>query len=362
MKWIILLAFGFWILSGCAGSGSRAVSADIEINSQAVVDTSFEDSFLYERFRLNREEGPLIPGLSQNLVPQGMAYWKNPDLMLISNYADDGSAGVITVLSWTTGRFEKALYLYNQDGSPHIGHLGGLAISDRFLWVASGSGVYSIALEDIKNSKSGESIQLSRLFETETKGSFATYSDGILWVGEFTRQNGEYPVPESHHRATASGMTNYAWLGGYKLDRETETLRRGKDSSGKIAPDYILSIPDEVQGAAFVDHMIVLSLSYGRKNKSRLEMYADPISDVSVSPEKLYSFSPDPTDLWILDDDLLLDRMIIPPMSEAVVLLGENLAVLFESGASKYRDTAQSPLDRIQIIPVQAVSAKEGRN
>ncbi|MCK5201657.1 MAG: hypothetical protein KAR21_25060, partial [Spirochaetales bacterium] len=136
------------------------------------------------------EKGPLIPGIFQAAVPQGMAYYSNEDLMLISNYMFDGRPSCITAVSMEDEKLIKTLWLLNPDGSPHMGHVGGLAVSKRYLWIASGKGVYYVSLEVLMNQQDNTNLRMTAFVATAAKGSFATFSDGILWVGEFTSRDG----------------------------------------------------------------------------------------------------------------------------------------------------------------------------
>lgn len=324
-------------LCGCA-------TGSLSVTQESVTETSFEGSYLYEKFRESRSEGPLIPGLVQDLVPQGMAV--HEDMIIISNYSSAGKAGTIAIVNLESGSFEKILYLKNDDGSDHTGHLGGLAAGSKNLWISSGKGVYYLPYPVLMEAMSGDTLQLPPIILTETKGSFATFHNGYVWIGEFTRSNGDYPVPQSHWRIRADGKKNRAWLGAYL----PENLLKSRESH---FPDKIYSIPDEVQGAAFADDYLYLSMSYGRKNYSRLETYRrldheEPHEVISPGNER-------ETALWILDETSLIGNMDIPPMSEAVVKQGDDLYVLFESGASKYRDTALFPLDKIQLVPQKAL-------
>ncbi len=350
MKYLILFLHVLLLIS-CAGdraviSGQKVLSAEVEIEQRSVIDTEFDDSDLYQQFNQLRIEGPIIPGLMQPLVPQGMAYWKEKDLMIISNYNSDGSAGTLTIIKMDTGILEKVLILENHDGTPHTGHLGGLAVSREHLWIASGSGVYHISLNKLFTAENQEKIYLPEIIVTETKGSFATFSDSTLWIGEFTLKNGSYPVSEAHQIITPSATVQLGWLAGYTLDDETDMIGLENTVSGKVYPDFILSIPDKIQGAVFFENKILLSESYGRKNYSRLFIYDNPLEDKSNGVEG--------EPLWFLDGINKTGEIIVPPMSEAVVLYGNNIAVLFESAADKYRDTALFPLDRIQIFPVKS--------
>jgi len=360
MKKFLLFISVLFLLS-CSEKTDTRQSADAiennEVSQQSIVDTSFEGSMLYKQFREGRTEGPIIPGLLHQLVPQGMAFQEDENAMIISNYMSDDTAGTLTFISMDTGLFEKVLFLFNADNTPHTGHLGGLAVSRKYLWISSGPGVYNIPLETVFESENNGKITLPELIETETKGSFATYSDNILWIGEFTRANGSYPVPEYHHSIARDNNSHRAWLAGYKLSASDDMINLTNTYSSKVLPDYILSIPDEIQGAAFADNKILLSASYGRKNYSRLLLFDSPLNEAAHRIEEIFPDRNIP--FWFLDDTNKTGQMTAPPMSEAAVVYKEKIAVLFESAASKYRSTASYPVDRIQYINIDSIVTVE---
>ncbi len=329
----------------------------MDIDQQSVVATNFKNSFLYEQFDKWRIEGPIIPGLQQTVVPQGMAYWEEKNLMVISNYMSDDTAGTLTVINMGDETFYKVLYLFNADKTPHIGHLGGVAISSRYLWIASGSGIYFIDLKTILDTTTKSKIYLPELIETETKGSFSTFSNNILWIGEFTRENGSYSVPESHHIVTRDSSSHRGWLGGYKLDALTDMINMENTINGKIIPDYIFSIPDEIQGAVFIHDKILLSASYGRKNYSRLLLFHNPMEE-KYHKDFNTVFKTD-IPFWFLDNINKIGEINVPPMSEAATVYQNTIAVLFESASSKYRDTASFPLDRIQFLTLDVFGVEQ---
>jgi hypothetical protein len=183
---------------------------------------------------------------------------------------------------------------------------------------------------------------------TAAKGSFATFADGILWVGEFTSRDGSYSVPDFHHFKNHEGNVNHGWMAGFILDSESDMINFDYKISGVSYPDYILSIPDEVQGAAFIKGRIILSQSYGRKNDSRISVYLDPLGEPAHSVFTTDDGRSIP--VWILDDLNLEVEIIAPPMTEGIVNYKSSAAVLFESGSDKYRSTALHPQDRIDIL------------
>jgi hypothetical protein len=355
-KPLYLLTISLFILFSCT-SGSEKTSEQHEnkqnfqvpklVQQEIVVGNSndYEEYDLYNRIR---EEGPVIPGIFQATVPQGMAYYPDEDLMLISNYMFDGRPSCITAISMTDGLLKKTLWLLNPDNSPHMGHVGGLAVSKKYLWIASGKGVYYVSLESFENRSDNTNLKMTAFVQTAAKGSFATFSDGILWIGEFTSRDGSYSVPDFHHFKNHEGNVNHGWMAGFILDSESEMINQENIVTGISYPDYILSIPHEVQGAAFIKGRIILSQSYGRKNNSRISVYLDPLEELPHS----FFITDDNRSIpvWILDDQNLEVEIIAPPMTEGIVNYKGFTAILYESGSDKYRNTAKNPQDRISIL------------
>ena len=298
----------------------------------------------YAPYREVSLDGPVIPGLYQGAVPQGLAYSSKLDLFFISCYMVGKTPSTISVLSGKDQKFIKVLKLQNPDGSPHTGHVGGLAASSKHLWIASGKGVYRVELQDILDTPNEENLKMKDFIHTAVKGSFASYSEGILWVGEFTDKDGSYPAAKSHRVNTKSGV-NHGWMAGYTLDPHTDMIESQITEKGLLYPDRIISIPDEVQGAAFSGGLLILSTSYGRKNKSRLTGYRIPEPDRSIELSGETSIP-----MSVLTISEKEKSLIVPPMSEGIVPYKDYLAVVFESGSDKYRSTALFPQGRIQLI------------
>ena len=335
------------------GSSETVAATPLPIIQQAMPDSSPNTPAEYREYADLAKEGPIIPGLFQSAVPQGMAYYPDEELMFISNYMSDGRASTVSILSMDDGALVKTVWLENPDGTPHDGHVGGLALSPRHLWIASGKGVYRTPLQTILDLPDNSMLRMGEFIPTAARGSFASSSDGILWIGEFTRHDGSYAVDESHHLRTSSGVLNYGWLAGYLLHPDTDLIQFTARISGQVYPDYILSIPHEVQGVAFFEDLVVLSRSYGRKNDSRLSIFTNPLSEIPPGSTP----GPDGTTIpvWVLDRENLLREIVIPPMSEGVVNYHDSAAVLFESASDKYRGTARFPEDRIQILTLPEV-------
>lgn len=357
MKKILLLPLVFLLLS-CATGTFRSTAENgqqIPVTQESVVSYDFNNSVIFRDFARMQSDGPIIPGLTQQLVPQGMACFAEEDLMIISCYMSDGSAGALSVVDMETGLLQKVLYLYNGDNTPHTGHLGGLAASKEHLWIASDPGIYPLARSVVTEAEDNARILLPSALPTETNAMFATSTDGVLWIGEFTRSDGNYPTDPSHHVAGRDGKTNSGWLGGYALEEATDLTSSSFSPSDKLQPDVILSIPFDVQGAVIHEDYILLSTSYGRKNNSRLLVYENPLKQLPHTSAELASGKS--VGIWFLDDLNFKAQISLPPMSEALVWYEQSIAVLFESAAEHYRSSAYYPVDRIQLLGWDFITA-----
>ena len=291
------------------------------------------------------EFGPVIPGLQQGAVPQGLAYSEKDELIFISSYFDKNQhPSAVSVIEQRPGKIIRTLMLKESETTFHYGHVGGLAVDDRFLWVASREKVYQYELETILYGLQTQTILPIHSFIPEARASFSTYSEGILWIGEFVYQ-GEplYHSKKTHHTTDRTGKTQYAWVCGY----DTATL-----SSESRRPQYTLSVPQKVQGIQFTEELVLLSISYGRRNKSKIAIYSNPLLK---SPHTEIPWDDGkPVPLWYLDDNNKITEILLPPLAEGITMIHRQLAILFESGAKKFQHLGKGPIDSILLLDLNA--------
>ncbi len=148
-------------------------------------------------------------------------------------------------------------------------------------------------------------------------------------------------------------------ISNYMFDGRTAalTLTPAYPSPGDyVYPDFFISIPNEVQGAAFIRDHIVLSRSYGRTNNSRLSVYKSPLDE---PPDHTFAFPNGRTvPVYLLDESRHRNTISAPPMTEGISVFSGTLALLFESAADKYRRTARYPQDRIHLISADIISSR----
>lgn len=300
----------------------------------------------YKRFFDVRSDGPIIPGLRQGLVPQGTEYLPDQDWILISGYRDNDSS-LVVIIDAETGEFVKAVSFRLPSGSVYTGHAGGVAASQHHLWIASGEHVHYVSLDELVMARDGAEIQFEGRVRIDARGSFVSYTDGVLWVGDFARPS-SHPT-EAHHKMTnRQGKQHNGWIAGYLLDAATDLIPTGgpKNAKGAYIPDYVLSIPDIIQGSYILGDYIILTASYGRNNDSHLFIYDNPLSE---PPHRTVTVDGVKVPVWFLDNANLADTWILPPMVESVVERQGQIYINFESAALKYLD-GRYALSRLQIV------------
>lgn len=298
------------------------------------------------------EEGPVIPGLKQDLVPQGIAYYKEKNWILAVYYMDDGRPGTLSVLDEASGKLLKSVILMNEDGTPYTGHAGGIAVSPGYVWIASGEFLFQIKLEDLVKAEDNGEIQFIDSVPVPVQASFNYFADGVLWVGEFYEQK-SYPTDASHTMTNRTGETYYAWMAGYELDQTTGSISSEDwipGSTTPATPDKVLSIPGKVQGAVVREDGVILSTSWGRGNDSLFYWYNNQLKE---SAHATAAINGRDVPVWFLDTQAEKEhnsRLSIVPMSEGIVDVDGELYVQLESGATKYRYTTTYIMDRMVKI------------
>jgi hypothetical protein len=292
------------------------------------------------------ELGPVIPGLRQGAVPQGLAYVAEKDWIIVALDFDGEPASMLGAVHLKSGKLESSITLLERDGSPHRGHVGGLAVSSQYLWVAS-AGIYRIPLRAITAADAVEAIRMQPAFTAEVPGGSATCHDGVLWIAEWVRE-GQGRKGSAHHIVTRSGKDSYAWIAGYKLDEKDNLSATIKKLDAPTSPDYILTAPYNMQGLAFFKDRIILSTSFGRSNSSKLYVAQNPVARDSTGTVKTMSGREVP--YWDFDSPAAVKTFDLAPMAEGIVTAGDKIALITESGAEKYLKGGKGPLDYVVLI------------
>ena len=307
----------------------------------------------YNAFAQMTEKMFVIPGLNEYVVPQGISYRKDKSQFYLSGYFKSSALNsVICVIDAKTGMSVGEYVLYTEDGSPFFGHVGGIAVTEKNLYIANGRSVYRVSLSTIDSlgKKAAlypeESITLSL---GDAANSFLDYSGGYLWVGNFYDPS----IPEyslNAHPAYAS------LIRAYKIDPTTESgfsqdRKTVNTSNYDYIPDVVYNHDKiRIQGITTYGNTMYLSASYGKWG----EMYMYDIPYITDGSEGI-----------ILDGDRFVPVINltskttvkpIPRIEEIVAVNGEIYAT-FESGAIIYRSKSNgSTTDSVWKIPVSVLA------
>ena len=281
-------------------------------------------------------EGPIVPGLRQNAVPQGITYARAQNRILISHYFDDAPSRV-SIVDNSNGAITSSIVLKEGPARFHHGHVGGIAALDGSLWVASDGQILRYDLKPLLSDRPPATVVPVAIRRAETKASFCTATADTLFVGEFA-YGSDYPTDRSHHSRDRRGVKKYAWVCGYSAN----------DPLGK--PTFVLSVRQRVQGMHVTDGRVYLSLSHGRRNRSTIVVYRNPLREAPHSKVGLSDGVTVP--LWHLDGANYLTEIDFPPMAEGIAMIGNRLAVLSESGATKFQRRGKGALDMILLLDV----------
>ena len=327
-------------------------SSDFKFSLASVLPAN--DFASYTDFLASSEKSFLVPALAEKMVPQGMDIWEERGWLMISGYFDDASTSdcsVLVAVDMKTGAYVGEYYLTNADGTPHTSHAGGVAITDKDIYIASSSTLYRIPLTAVLEAGQCGKLQIVDSFTVPVRASFCNYSEGYLWVGDF-QYGTSYPTQRYQYMKTRDNLMYCAWTVGYELDPATENgIKASAIVEGSYAtPDIILSMTERIQGFAVVGNKIALSQSYGRTNKSTILLYDNPIG---TEAHKTFKANNVDVPVYFLDGKQLSKQVTALPMSEGLAAMDGKLYILFESGADKYANGGGlDPTENVWIMNI----------
>lgn len=291
----------------------------------------------YEIFNSMAEPVFLIPGLNEYVVPQGITYSEKTNCFYLSGYFKQSVLrSVICVVDAATGKAIGEYSLNHIDGKPHYGHVGGIAVSDKDIYIAYEQTVQRISLDAIEKAGAKGDLQVEeniKLYGGSSAGnSFLDCSGGYLWAGNYYDPDG--------YESTAN--ENYTSLiRGYKLDpAQPSGISAELKTRCTAAYDYVPSViynVDEgrIQGMTTTDNYLILAASKSTKF-SYLYVY---------DRTRLNS----PHSSIVFDRDRLVPVYRLPiqksvyaiPRVEEIVAVGDSIYATFESGAIIYRGASE---------------------
>lgn len=343
-KKIISLLVAFALVIGCATPAFAASSSDAAggVSSfMRMIDGIFEniERLLRSKFenRINYADYTeiyKIPGTESGYVPQGYCLSEDGKYHIISYYHSE-QPSVIAFVDTYTGEMVKALNLKTSKGNDFTGHAGGIAQENGWLYVCHGSKIYRISAADVVAAENGGAVALGASVQTDVKCSYINSDGEYLYAGEFYTFDfdGAYDTDASHHLSVSFKERSYSRCNAYKLS-DFEAAFDGAE----LIPEFVLTTPNRVQGfARLEDGSFVLSTSFGRNNDSFMLVYEDVTAgesdfEVDYSGKKVPAYH--------LSNKRKTATLREPPMLEGIDANGNDVIGIFESGATKYSDSA----------------------
>lgn len=307
----------------------------------SIRNEKFREEEFFAGFMAAAESTFLIPGLNEAMTPQGISWSEETGLAYISAYAIVDNPSAILAVDPQTGDYAAEYFLYQEDGSPFVSHVGGIAVVGDKIYLSAkldNDGSYSVAellLSELPTTGSHD-ITVSKTISLPVSPSFLNYSEGILWVGNFYYPKGDYDLSTGMAFTTPSADGDYGcYIVGYALEPGGEGLTVPEGEQYPI-PSCVLAAPDRIQGFVRVGDTVWLSQSYGRTVNSTLLSYALPrleeaLLTIDVAGKEVPAY--------ILDSRNQTAAVTAMPMTEGLCIGPEgSVLVLFESGSARYRD------------------------
>jgi hypothetical protein len=277
----------------------------------------------------------LVPGQAEDMIPQGLTYLPEKDWLLVSSYdKSEENASVIFALDRETGDFAAQFNLYTADGTPWKCHAGGIGVSEYNLYITSDCGVAYFPLTDldtesgtVKNIAYKDSLNFGQLGKTYS--AYVSVSDGMLWVGNFYSNSPLSPP------LAKMGLIGEDWV--WKPNDKYFNAILGYELSGNSSDEEwsaLESIKDSATKTVNVDNTLdcIQGISFKKAEDNTYRMYLSRTTDGSLGA----AISVATVDLsenvaLVNEGDFKLYKNL--PGAEGIVFIGDDLYILYESGA-----------------------------
>jgi len=220
----------------------------------------------FEKFNSLATPKYKLPGCDMLINPQSIDVSEEMGLVFVAGYyfniKGDPECS-LWVLDLETTELLATYTILETDGQTrHYSYVGGLAVTEKNLFISSKGNFYRISLSKFANPADGVVI-IDEKIPTHAKAANCCYADGVLWVGDFWIDGNQanYQIPSD--RPVPVGMNEpQAWAVGYILEDTDREI--GTDSKYlTAAPDYVLLIGEKIRGFTFQNGCVILTKSYG---------------------------------------------------------------------------------------------------
>lgn len=269
----------------------------------------------------------VIPWSNKGYIAQGITYDLASGNFYLTGYMKDGSASPILVVNKKSRKLVNLVRMSNPDGSDYTGHAGGLALMNGKLYVAgSQDGCFYVFKKSAVDKAAKESyLSYSEVLDLKKGGdsikvAYCTTRDGLIYAGEFYREDPRYILSEEHKVNTADGL-QYALAVGFEINPD------GKTTTAKLA----YSIPIQIQGMCFEGNFVYLTTSWGL---GKSFVYKYDLNKITQSGTKQVCGQTVP--LYNLTMQNMEECYTLPPMAEEIEYVDGRFYITNESASDKY--------------------------
>lgn len=277
------------------------------------------------------ESHPLcaVPELEKNYVPQGFCYIDSLDLFAVSYYSENDTNSIVSLVDASTGERVKTVLLYNQTGSACKAHVSGICAIGDSLIVSSGKTVRRLKLNDVFNAEDYGAVYFCGTLNTDMQASYVCSYENELFVGQFYTFSidGGYDTPAEQRLFTPDFNRNYAMCEKFDM-ADMDAVFEAETA----VPEFVISMPNSVQGIAYNGESFVTSASYSKNGPSKIRYYKLNESNLK------YNIRGNDVPLYFLLDSTAVSTVSVPPMVEGIDFYNGKVAGIFESGAKKNSD------------------------
>ncbi|MCH2175795.1 MAG: hypothetical protein MK193_08705 [Lentisphaeria bacterium] len=253
--------------------------------------------------------------LSTDYTPQGLT--KDENYFYITYYIPTGEfKGQTCLVKVNIQNSRYSIHSLMDKNERILGHAGGVAIWENRVYLANEGFLYIFL-----NSYDEKWTAIQKI-PVATNASFCTIFENQLYIGDFYRKGFE-PKLSGEYKNDCDDKIKKAKIAVYDLQ---DNFRLKK----------IIFCRKEVQGISFDQKHVILSVSYGRFNRSKLAYY----DRTKLNTDKKFQMpNGDMVDLGVINCQNHLKTYTAPNMTEGIIAENGKLYVLTESGAKYYRNS-----------------------
>lgn len=293
------LAITAMVATGLAATSSAAAAAAITCDEVATGKDFYPGDPASDTYDTRFTDSHAVPHLDTH-VPQGAATWSNwrgdEDLLLITAYVPDSTDNAYVI--GIDARTGKRVGTAEVDAS----HVGGIAVFEKQGWAfLSGS----------------------------TDGSIRKYPlDRLRQAIEFSShiaQDGPDQLVYGSSFLTSHGPSDTLWAGKFSpTGREFMHSYTVSDSGDLGYRPGSWEVPTKTQGLVVTEDLFIYSTSLGRPNRSNIYVVRRGPDSADLDTARLHCFR-------------------APTMSEGMAVYGDDVYVVYESGAHYYSKDDEKP-------------------